>query len=175
MTRIYLIGYMASGKTTIGNLLAQEILWDFEDLDQTIEKRANLAIPELFYRYGEQAFREVEASALYSTRTAINRVISTGGGAPCYHQNMEWMKAQGLTIYLKTEPDTLVERLVDGPNRRPLVANMNEQELESYIDKHLESRRPYYEQAELVVDTQEVPQIIARNLAHIIAALPHPK
>jgi len=149
---LYIIGFMGSGKTTAGKRLASLLGWTFVDLDKKIEEHAGLKIPDIFSRHGEDHFRRVEAEVLRSLVTNSDTVISTGGGTPCYGDNMEFMLGTGLTIYLKLTPGQLMNRLSGSSDERPLIKNLTGDKLLNFIGEKLENREQWYEKSELVID-----------------------
>ncbi len=152
MNRIFLIGFMGCGKSTVGRNLARALNWKFIDLDQFIQEQEGLSITEIFSQQGEEVFRMLEKNALDKVATLENVVIATGGGAPCTHNNLERMKETGLTIYLKLEPEGLLERLLPARKSRPLIANKSDDELLLFIREKLAEREPFYNQASVVAD-----------------------
>lgn len=117
---IFLVGFMGCGKTTIGSLLAQKLNYNFIDTDEEIEKQGQLSIIDLFKEKGEQSFREHETEILQQILINENSaVIATGGGMPCFYENMEKMLREGFVIYLKCTPEEIAKR-VAGKNSRPL-------------------------------------------------------
>jgi len=151
-TIIYLTGYMGCGKTTTGKKLAAKLNYNFIDLDSFIEETQNQSIPEIFTVKGEDAFREIEKGALHKTFDMSNTVISTGGGTPCYFDNMEQMNKHGATVYIKLSPKTLFDRLRNVKTERPLIKNFNDAELLSFIEKALAEREPFYNKAKFIVN-----------------------
>jgi shikimate kinase len=149
---LYIIGFMGSGKTTLGKRLASSLKWSFVDLDKKIEEDTGLTIPEIFSLHGEDHFRIVEAKALRSLVTDSNTVISTGGGTPCFGSNMEFMLKTGMTIYLKLTTGQLVSRLRSSSDDRPLIKNLSGKSLLNFIDEKLSFREKYYEKSDLVID-----------------------
>ena len=131
--KVYIIGFMGSGKTTTGRKLAGMLGWAFTDLDRSIEEYTGMTIPEIFSDKGEAYFREVEAAMLRKQHQEVNTVISTGGGAPVYDDNMDFMLEAGLTIYLKLTPGELRSRLSESKGERPLIKNLDQNELLSFI------------------------------------------
>ena len=150
---IFLIGYMGCGKSYWGKRLASSLDFEFIDLDELIEKREGISIPEIFEQYGEDAFREREQSALESVKDLKQTtVISTGGGAPCFHHNMDRMNAMGKTLFLEANPRILKQNILKSDEERPIVKAIPETELETYIANHLKERLPFYEQSQLKVN-----------------------
>ena len=151
-SKLYIIGFMGSGKTTAGSRLAGMLGWNFTDLDRSIEEHAGKTIPEIFALHGETWFRSLESEVLHSLRSASETVISTGGGAPCFGDNMDFMLETGLTLYLKLTPGQLKSRLSNTRGERPLIKDLNEDGLLSYIEEKLEFREKWYSRAELTLD-----------------------
>ena len=141
---------MGVGKTTLGKILARELNLEFIDLDWYIEKRFHQSVSQLFATRGEEGFRQIEQNMLHEVAEFENVLISAGGGTPCFFDNMEYMNAQGLTIYLKASPETLRTHLRMGKQKRPLIAQKNEEELDAFIRETLEKRESYYQQAQLI-------------------------
>jgi shikimate kinase len=147
--KVYIIGFMGSGKSTTGMRLAGLLGWPFIDLDRSIEEHTGLSIPEIFSRYGETWFREVESETLKSLTSLPNGVISTGGGTPCYGENMDYMLETGLTIYLKLTPGQLKSRLSGTNGERPLIKDLGDEDLLSFIKEKLAIREKWYNRADL--------------------------
>lgn len=147
MTRIILLGYMGAGKTTIGKALAKELGIMFYDLDWYIESRMRRTVAQIFSDEGEEGFREIERNMLHEVAEFEDVVISCGGGTPCFYDNMEYMNAQGDTIYLQASPDVLAGHLRMGKVVRPLIAGKSDEELRQYIIESLKQREPYYTKA----------------------------
>ena len=152
MRRIIIIGYMGAGKTTVGRALAKETGMQFYDLDWYIEARMHKTVPQLFAERGEDGFRRVESNMLHEAAEFEDVIISSGGGTPCFFDNMEYMNAQGDTVYLKASPDVLCAHLKMGKVKRPLLEGKNEEELRSFVASQLEQREPYYMKAKHVLD-----------------------
>ena len=150
--RVYLIGFMGCGKTTFGKKLARKMNVDFIDLDKQIEAHEGKSVSEVFAEKGEAYFRELESSLLQQTISLNHAVISCGGGTPCFHDNMHWMREHGITVYLKVTPEFLFSRLHTRREKRPLIAKLNDEELQAYITTKLEEREEYYQQAQQVID-----------------------
>jgi len=135
--KIYLIGFMGSGKSTTGKKLASGLGWSFVDLDKKIEEETGRKIPEIFSKQGEEYFREVERRVLRAMESLSEVVISTGGGAPCYHDNMEHMLGNGITIYLKLTPVQLKQRLAVSKGERPLIKDVKGKTFRISLKKNL--------------------------------------
>jgi len=147
-----LIGYMGAGKTTLGKSLARHLGLEFIDLDWYIENRFHQSVSQLFATRGEEGFRKIEQNMLHEVAEFEDVVISAGGGTPCFFDNMEYMNQQGLTVYLKATPEILRTHLRMGKQKRPLIAQKNDEELDIFIRESLDKREPYYNQAHLIFD-----------------------
>lgn len=147
MTRILLVGFMASGKTTLGKALASDLGLQFVDLDHYIENRYHCTIAQLFAERGEEAFRQIERNILHEVAEFEDVVISTGGGTPCFFDNMDYMNAQGTTVFLEASPEVIYTRLTIARVQRPLVKGKTANELRQYITEMLEHRASYYTRA----------------------------
>ncbi len=166
--RIYLVGFMGSGKTYLGRQLASRLGFQFFDLDQEMERQTGKTISQIFEEEGETFFRNLEASSLRLTEKLSNCIIATGGGAPCFFQNMAWMNDHGITIYLQAKPDLLARRLENEAHQRPLLEGKNGQPLLDLIEKKLVERVGFYEQAhlslEILDDGEEAEEELAKYL-----------
>jgi shikimate kinase len=152
----YLIGMMGSGKTWYGGRLAERLNVPFVDLDQVIEQQEERSINAIFETDGEAYFREIEAHHLRSLANDYeNAVISTGGGTPCYHDNLVWMRQTGFTIYLRVPVDVLVSRLQAANAERPLLKGVSAQQMHGKISILLEKRQPFYLQAHETLDVED--------------------
>lgn len=151
MAKIFITGYMGSGKSTAGKKLAADLDYPFIDLDHFIESEYKQTIPEIFASKGEAEFRSMEHNALKKLLEKADAVISCGGGTPCYFNNMELMNNNGITIYLKMSVDALVHRLIHAKEKRPLIAGKTEPELHAFITRQLEKREDFYNQAQFTV------------------------
>lgn len=148
MTRIFLTGYMGAGKTTLGRALAEEIGIPFIDLDHYIEKRYCKTIAQLFAEKGEDGFRDIERRMLHEVGDFEDVIISTGGGTPCFFDNIEYMNSQGTTVYLDVPVERLFIRLCIARNKRPLIKDKNDDELMAFITEQLAKRAPHYRKAQ---------------------------
>ena len=150
--RIFLIGFMGSGKSTLGAQLARRVDYQFIDMDHMIEETAEMSIPEIFNEHGEEVFRKWEHDILLELCHREKLVISTGGGAPCHSQMMDLMNAHGSTIYLKMAPEALLDRLIRSRTERPLIKGKTDTELLDFITTLLEKREKFYKRASHIVD-----------------------
>jgi shikimate kinase len=155
--RIYLVGFMGSGKTTTGKRLAKALGFPFIDLDHAIEQEYRKSIPEIFKQYDEGVFRLLEKNMLHKV-SELNptAIISTGGGTPCFFDNMEYILNNGLAIYLHLEIPVLVQRILKSHTRRPLVLSKDEDELQSRVEELLGKRNPFYRQADIHIDARSL-------------------
>lgn len=161
---IYIIGFMGCGKTTTGRKLAADLDWNFIDLDRKIEEHTGKTIPEIFSLYGEEYFRLTESQVLKSLGVEKNVVISTGGGTPCFGDNMDFMLDAGLTVYLKMTPAGLKERLSHSTGKRPLIAGIPLEGLQDFIEQKLSSREKWYNRAEIHIETNDLENNILSSL-----------
>jgi shikimate kinase len=148
---VYLVGFMGSGKSYTGQQLATALNLPFVDLDARLETQEGRSIAQIFETDGEAYFRQLEAKILRDTVNDHSTIISCGGGAPCFHQNMDWINAHGLSIYLQASVELLAKRLKKGQAQRPLVRDLNETQLEAFIADRLSVRESFYIQAKLIV------------------------
>lgn len=155
--RIFLIGFMGSGKTHWGKLLAQRLRLPFYDLDSIIVETEGMSISDLFQEKGEEYFRLQERDLL---RDIIQKhpslVLSCGGGTPCFFNNIDFMKKEGLVVWLNTSIEALEERLKKEKATRPLIRDISDADIRSYVLKKMNDRRLYYEQADLHVEEATV-------------------
>lgn len=155
---IFLVGFMGSGKSTWGKKIARRLQADFIDLDQAIVEECGLSISEFFEQNGESAFRAMESDVLRRLPLTgpgayTTTVIATGGGTPCYHENMRWMNEVGSTIYFRLSDRALWQRLRQAdPRKRPLIKDFDDSALLNFIKEKLKEREPYYLQSSHVVD-----------------------
>ena len=148
MKNIYILGFMGSGKSYIGKWLSEKFNLNFLDLDQFIEDSTQLSIPQIFSSNGEEGFREQEANLLRKTTDFNQYIISCGGGTPCFHDNMKWIKNHGISIYLKTSEELLFKRLNNQKTGRPLISSMSDDDLRHFISIKISEREKFYEQAD---------------------------
>lgn len=150
--KIYLLGYMASGKSRFGKELAEKIRYDFHDLDDVFEERFRISILDFFDKYGELNFRRIEENLLHETEQLDHTVISTGGGTPCYYQNMDFILKNGTSIYIRQDIHSLIERLKNIRKKRPLLKDVPTNKLESFVNEQVRDREKFYLKADYTID-----------------------
>lgn len=156
MIRIFLTGYMGAGKTTLGKALAAKLKIPFIDLDWYMEERLHKTVGELFTEKGEDGFRELERLMLHEVADFENVIISTGGGAPCFFDNMQFMNRKGQTVFLNVSPDVLFRRLRVAKQQRPILQNKKDEELKDFIINALKRRERFYNEAQFIFDADEL-------------------
>jgi shikimate kinase len=150
--KIYLIGYMASGKTNLGREMAEITGMSFADLDELFEEKYKVSILEFFEKYGEELFRKLEQGILLDTEAMDNVIISTGGGTPCFFNNMDFILENGRSVYLKMPVPLLADRMETLHKKRPLLKGVPSGEIEQYITQQLKEREVHYLRANLVTE-----------------------
>lgn len=150
--RIYIVGFMGAGKSFTARKLANIIGWSCLDLDHEIELYAGKKIPQIFAEDGEAEFREIESVVLKNLRNMGNMVVSTGGGTPCFYDNMDFMLDSGYVAYLKMTPSQLRSRLAVSKKERPLLTGVSYDDMLDVIDEKLKERSKWYERADIIVD-----------------------
>lgn len=166
MKTIYLTGFMGSGKSHTGHRLAELLGLPFLDLDAAIEAGAGKTISEIFAADGQDAFRALETATLHQTAKLPVAVVSTGGGTPCFKDNMEWMNHRGLTVFLDPPVSVLVERLKNDRAHRPLLRAA--EQLEAFITQKLASRRHHYEKAQIQLTITDPNAEVERLLVRLL-------
>jgi shikimate kinase len=162
---IFLIGFMGSGKTTVGKKLAAKLKCEFIDLDAAIEHAEGKYIRDIIAEKGEHYFREIESKILQQL-DLVEKVIATGGGTPYYFDNMDWMKINGIAVYIALDEGVLFSRLkTTNLDHRPLLKGLDDDGLKKFIHEKLEERGPYYYQAQIVYNP------IKESLEHLIDAI----
>ena len=156
MNRIYIVGYMGAGKTTAAKRIASRLGWDVADTDAMFEEKYRISVHDFFDKYDEPLFRKLESQVLKSTENMEHTVVSTGGGLACFFDNMEWMNAHGLTVFMRISPEAAADRILHSKRKRPLTENKTEAELADYIRQHYAERLPYYEQARVTVKAEDL-------------------
>lgn len=147
MSPIFLIGYMGSGKTTLGRGVEARAHIAFIDLDQYIEERYGKSIKDIFKERGEDGFRLIERDCIRELSLKKDILVACGGGTPCFFDNMEIMNSRGTTVWLDASVDILHARLKEGRSQRPLIADFDDDELRGFIIRSLEKRNPFYSRA----------------------------
>ncbi|MCR5634001.1 MAG: shikimate kinase [Lachnospiraceae bacterium] len=143
MKNIFLIGFMGAGKSTVARHLQKRLKMNLAEMDERIEKEQGMTIPEIFEKYGESRFRDLESELILTIGKEGNTIVSCGGGVVVRPENIEYMKKNGRVFYLKTSPETVYNRVKDSTNRPILNGNMNVE----YIAGLMEKRRALYEGA----------------------------
>lgn len=156
MKRIFLIGYMGAGKTTVGKMLARRLGLSFIDLDGYIESRYLRTVGQLFDEKGENVFRQIECNLLREVAEFENVLVSTGGGTPCFYDNIEFINRAGKSVYLKVSVEELLDRLEVCKHSRPLLRNKTREELRMFITENLQKREPFYNKASLVFEAEKL-------------------
>ena len=152
--KIVLLGYMASGKSSIGKLLSKKLSMKFLDLDDYIINKEGMSIAEIFEKKGEVYFRVIENKYLKEVlNTKDQFILALGGGTPCYANNMEEInKGNTVSIYLQGKTKTMIDRLIKKKSKRPLIASLADDKIPEFVAKHLFERRLYYELAKITVE-----------------------
>lgn len=164
--RIYIIGFMGTGKSYWGQVWAKKYQLPFIDLDAMVEEKENAKVLDLFEHKGEEYFREVEAACLRSTSSSANSIIACGGGTPCSHNNMQWMNENGLTVLLEATPSEIFENIKKETRSRPLLKDKNEGEIIFFIEKLMAERKDFYDQAQYRFSLKDIN---AKSLDIILA------
>ena len=172
MKRVFLVGYMGAGKTTIGKVLSKMAGLTFIDLDYYIEGRFRKTVSQLFAERGEEGFRTIEHNMLHEVAEFEDVLISTGGGTPCFFDNMAFMRQQGMTIYLRVTVPELANRLELCKQTRPVLRNRSGEELQAFVRESLAARSSFYEQAQLIFDADRLmTEVDAQEMSAQILAL----
>ena len=155
--KIFLIGFMGSGKTHWGQLLSQKLSIPFFDMDEQVVSHEGKSIVEIFSEKGEEYFRLLEKDVLHIITESHDKfVMACGGGSPCYFNNIDYMNQSGTTVWINTPVDALFQRLITEKEKRPLIKGLTDEQLKSYISKKFADRRIYYEQADVMMDEEPV-------------------
>ncbi len=165
--KIFLIGFMGSGKSYWCKKWALQYGFDFYDLDQLIEAEHHKTIASIFENEGEDLFRQMETVELKKLVSKDKCIIACGGGAACYNDNMQWMNENGLTVYLQASPQYIYDRVLEEKEKRPLIKKVSRAELLFFIEQKLKEREPFYNQAKIILPVQElddnfVPEFITK-------------
>ena len=175
MKPVFLIGYMGCGKTTLGEVLAQQLGYRFIDLDEFIEERQGMTVVQIFDEMGEERFRELEIEALREVASMTDVIVSCGGGTPCHGDNMALMNQAGTTVWLTTSPERITARLLlpEQKCKRPKINTLPNDDVLPLVEKELQARTPYYSQSQLQFDSTDIETAqatarTARRLATIL-------
>ena len=166
--KIYLLGYMGSGKSTVGKKLARALNLDFIDLDEQIEMLSGQSVDTIFEQQGEEAFRMIENLALDQSYSMQNVVVALGGGTPCFSNNLKFIKENGFSVYLKLSATSLAKRLQEAKKTRPLIKGLSDGELFEFVQQQLGEREKYYNEAHIIVkgenlNIKELVNLIENN------------
>lgn len=154
--RIFLLGFMGAGKTTIGKKLAKEYYFRFIDLDDYIERKQQKSIPDIFSQEGQDTFRLYERQALEDMTKEEDIVVATGGGAPCFFDNIELINENAISIYIRMSPGQIVNRLQNAKMQRPLVKDKSGKELYDFVSDTLAKREKFYSKANAIIDNDHI-------------------
>ncbi|HEV8079681.1 MAG TPA: shikimate kinase [Chitinophagaceae bacterium] len=150
--KIFLIGFMGSGKTYWGKLWAEKSGLEFYDIDDMVEKENGKSVGEIFAQDGEEYFRSLETNVLRTFAGKNNMIVACGGGTPCYNDNVSWMNENGTSVYLKSSPQNIFKRLTAETETRPLIKKLKGEELLFYITEKIRERDFFYHQAKVILD-----------------------
>ena len=176
--RLYLAGFMGSGKSTVGPTVADRLDVDFLDLDDAIEDAAGRSIPAIFAEEGEMGFRQRETRALWETAERENLVVALGGGTIVDDANRDFATDHGLVVYLQVPADVIVDRVADGAAHRPLLQDeqgepLSRTAMQQRIERMLSERRHSYQQADVTVEADRPPDTVAGIVAEIAEVWKH--
>ena len=166
--RIFLIGFMGSGKTHLGKELSKKLAIPFFDLDEKIVEHAGKSISQIFEEKGEECFRLLEKEVLYLlTESHETFVMATGGGAPCFYNNIDYLKKKGIVVWLNCSVDCLYNRLIKEKDKRPLIKAIPDNQLKPYIIKKFSNRKIFYQQANIIINEDDI------NIEKLLARVFH--
>ena len=154
--KIFLIGFMGSGKTYWGKAWSQQSGLTFIDVDDIVENEQEKTIAQIFAEDGEDHFRNLETTALRSFVDKEDLIIATGGGTACFNDNMKWMNENGTSIYLQSSPQKILERLTSETQKRPLIKDLSNEELLFYIREKIKERNSFYQQAKIILNVDDL-------------------
>lgn len=164
---------MGAGKTILGRRLAEQLNYHFHDLDEMFEISTGYSISTYFEKFGEHAFRQKEREILFSHLDDVQTVIATGGGTPCYLDNMEQMNRKGLTVLIETSFETIMRRLAGKIQDRPMLRHIQHDQLPSFINEHMKSRSEYYSKAMIKIDGDQIDLEDISALTRILRNFTH--
>ena len=154
--RIFLLGFMGSGKSHWGRLWAAAHNFNFIDLDEELEKQEQKTVAAIFETRGEDYFRQKETILLRSLTAQSNSIVSCGGGTPCFFDNMAWMNKNGLTIFLEATTQFILKNIKNEKDKRPLIKDKDDEEILFFIDQKLKERQPYYSKAKIIFPAEDL-------------------
>ena len=155
---IFLIGFMGCGKTYWGKKWAEHSGLDFFDIDEIVENEQEKSIAEIFAEDGEDHFRDMETNALRTFTGKDKVIVASGGGTPCFNDNISWMNENGTAVYLRSSPENILKRLVSEKEKRPLIKHLQDEELLFYIKEKIKEREPFYNQAKIILNVDDLPE-----------------
>jgi shikimate kinase len=154
--RVFLIGFMGAGKSHWGKIWAEKSGMTFFDLDEIIVAKEQMTIDEIFDKKGEDYFRQIESASLQSTLDYDNCIVACGGGTPCFFDNMKWMNENGLTVFIKAKPHTLLQNMTHEMKKRPLFNKINQAEILTFIEQKLKERNEFYTVSKITLSIEEL-------------------
>ena len=154
--RIFLIGFMGSGKSFLGELWAEDHNMPFYDLDILIEEEERMHVDKIFSTYGEDYFREKEAAVLRNIDRFENAIIACGGGTPCYFDNMHWMNKNGLTVFLNESTEQIYHHIKNDKKIRPLLLTQKATDLQEFIENKLSERISVYKECKIILNAEQL-------------------
>ena len=169
MSPILLLGFMGSGKSHIGKMLAAKLHFSFLDLDAVLETHAGRTIAEIFAQEGETFFRNLETQTLEKFGGSTYSVVSLGGGAPCFNSNMNLIKKLGTSFYLQVPADMLAQRLYNERAHRPILHNTDEKSFTHFIEDKLIERNPFYLQADYIINAAQIDVDVVKEIISIVS------
>ena len=166
--KLFLIGFMGSGKSHLGKELAKALNYDFIDLDAYLEQREGETITTIFETKGADYFRTVEQKYLKQLASLTQTVIATGGGTPCFFDNIEWINQQGQSVYLNPTVNVLAHRLQSEMGHRPLLAGESKHSLKQFLHNKLKERSAFYEKAHYIIPITAPTQNVTQQIISLI-------
>lgn len=159
---------MGCGKSYVGRLLAAKMGFQFVDADNVIENTEGVKIAQIFANQGETYFRQIESQILRGFQKWDNMVVATGGGAPCFHNSMDWMNENGITVYLKASPELLLSRLKNESDHRPILGGRTDDDLLHFIEQKLEERNSFYSKATITIEQKSDGEHIVTDIINAL-------
>lgn len=156
MSKVFLIGFMGVGKSTVGKRLASKLNYSFLDLDHAFEEKYKISIKDFFTKYDEALFRKLEREMLFSTKAFTDIVIATGGGTACFFESIDWMNKNGLTVYLEMPVKGIVDRLTEARKPRPLIQSIPREALTEFVTGKIKEREPFYQKAKISLPALDI-------------------